>query len=231
MKIKIIDLIFSPDTVWVTTKRYKDFKETCHSGAKVVEKGIAILPLQNLAEEDIILANKDNNSNDITNKPYTVGGTTFFPIEDRFELFDLYKDIKKIDHRPEKMDIRQLHSLGEKIKFICHNSFYSDYKDKSITNMRKITFGLWLICGVLNTLQGKVLLYTLNYLCAILQLDLVSLTQIVMSSTISAEKKKFILENIKKNSINPTVIDEGCVARLYTRFDLDDFQEHISLDR
>jgi hypothetical protein len=231
MKTKIIDLIFSPDTVWVTTKKINAFKKTQQSGAKVVEKGIAILPLQDMAEEDIILTNKDNNSIDKPNEPYTVGGTTFFPVEDNQVLIDLYKNIKRIDHRPENMDIRQLNSLGEKIKFIYHNSFYSKYKGKNIANLRKMTFVLWLLCGIINTLQGQVLLYTLNYICAILQLDLVSLTQIVMSSTISAEKKKYILENIKNNSINPTVITEGCVARLYTKYDLDDFQEHISLDR
>lgn len=193
----------------------------------VVEKGITIYPLNRFSEGGYAVPVEDNHNNSMNRpqQPYMENGAAYYPFETTEEMIEIYKLIKKIANCPEEFDIRQLDSLGEKIKFVYGKSFFQDrYPDsKVLSGLKQTCFYLWLVCGTINAIEGKPLLYTLQYLCAILQLDVVTLTQIIMSSTISDEKKNYILNNIKAYGINPEVINEDMNARFYVKLQNEEF--------
>ena len=202
-------------------KIYAQLKNT---GA-VVEDGIAIVGVNLNNIEDYTVPTQTDTINE-PKKPYalsvasySVYGTLYFPTYESDKLVELYKGIKKIGIRKKNLDIRELRTLGEKIKYLFSAAFYGNNPDYKSYRYKKVTFTLWILTGVLNTLSGKTLLYVLNYLCAILQLDLFELVYIIKASTIDPKKKEYILANIEKNGINLSAIDLNTDIRLYTRID------------
>ena len=203
-------------------KLFEQFKNT---GA-VVEEGIVIVSVTVDEKDNIIKPKKTETINEtkepymVTPASYSVYGNLYIPMDNSKELLELYNGIKKIAIRREKLDMRELRTFGDKVRYIYSAAFYgnNDNHYKS-TGLRKLTFVLWLFCGVLNTLSGKTLLYVLNYLCAILQLDIYELVCIVKASTIDSRKKQYILDSIEKNGINLSGIPADNEIRLYTRID------------
>ncbi len=216
-KIRIIGGA-SETLVEVLDEKY--LKELDKTGA-VIEKGIAIYYIRDEMKETFAIPVNNNSLINKTRMPYLKYNDAYYPFAETEELISVYKMIRKLSRTPDALDIRNIESLGKKIKFIYRNAFFEDIASREYITptLRKISFYLWIICGVLNTLQGRELLYTINYLCAILQLDVITLGQIIMASSISKEKKEFLINNIKANGINPQVIDYNADVRLYTIFE------------
>ena len=213
---KKVRIVGNADETFVEVLDEKYLKELDKTGA-VIEKGIAIYSIHDEMKETFAIPVNTNNLINKTKMPYMHDNTAYYPFAETEELISIYKMIKKLSRTPDELDIRNIESLGEKIKYLYRKAFFED-KRSEIPIARKICFCLWILCGVLNTLQGNVLLYTINYLCAIFQLDVVTLGEIIMASSISKEKKEFLINNIKANGINPQVIDYNVDVRLYTIF-------------
>ena len=204
-------------------KSKKVLKAAEETGA-VIEKGISIFPSNILNDDDYIISTGDNhnNSNNHSKQPYIDNGAVYYPFEETEEMIEAYKLIKKLANRPKELDLRQFATMSEKIKFIYDNIFYQRvYPDSPlIPRSKKICFVLWMICGILNTMEGKTLLYPLNYLCAVLQIDDITLAKIIMSSSISEEKKNYIFNSLKAYGItNPEAIDGDNNITFYTKFE------------
>ena len=70
-------------------------------------------------------------------------------------------------------------------------------------------------------------MYTLNYMCAVLQLDIYTLSKIIYSSSVSPEKKKYVLENLNKHGIKSEIAEDRYTFGLYTKHDEDAAAEII----
>ncbi len=224
MKREYLSVRESDDyTTIIQTERPGYFKKLVATGA-VIEQGITIRPVYNLSrildEEKI-----DKNSNNRPNLPYIIGNTAYVPFEQTPEAIEIYKGIKRLSSIDDSLNIHELESLGEKIKFVYNNSFYQNEYGKTSATLKQISFYCWIICGILNTLQGKTLLYTLNYTCAVLQLDVFTLSRIVYSSSVSPEKKKYVLESLNKHGIKSEIKDERYSYGLYTKFEEEKAEE------
>ena len=230
MKEKYLTVRKSDDfTTLIQIQKPSYFKKLASTGA-VIERGITLEPVYDISR---IMVEPEEMQNSISQPklPYLIGHVAYVPFEDSKEALEIYRGIKRLANVNGELNINELETLGEKIRFIYNNAFYQRNHDKTTVTLKKIAFYCWIICGVLNTLQGKALLYTLNYLCAILQLDLFTLAQIIQSSTVSKEKKEYILNSLNSHFISSDIIDEDYTIGLYTRHNTDKLDEIIRKTR
>lgn len=207
----------------LTTRKLKHFQELLDSGAIILEKGVVLKPKYNIREDELLLPN----SNIITNSkpllPYFIYDDAYYPIEKEEEIPELFYALKKYASIREDLDIRQYEDLKERIDMFQYNMFYGRTYNKTSAKFKSITCFLWTITGTLNAMNNKLYLSILNYLCAALQIDYFTLVPMIMASTISNEKKKYLLETIKKHYINPEAIDKkDKYVGLYTRINAED---------
>ena len=229
MRNKKIDLKKDGESTLLAFRNPKIYEQLKNTGA-VVEDGIAIVSADLGYFEDYVLPTQTDTINEpkkpyvLTVASYSAYGTFYFPTYESEQLIELYKGIKKLGIRKKKLDIRELRTLGDKIRYVYSAAFYGNRPDHKSYRYKKVTFILWILTGILNTLSGKTLLYVLNYLCAILQLDICELIYIIKASTIDPQKKEYILANIEKNGINLSALAEDSDIRIYTR--IDNIDEH-----
>ena len=149
MKREYLSVCESDDfTTIIQTERPGYFKKLVATGA-VIEQGITIRPVYNLSrildEEKI-----DKNSNNRPNLPYIIGNTAYVPFEQTPEAIEIYKGIKRLSSIDDSLNIHELESLGEKIKFVYNNSFYQNEYGKTCgmyigNRMLRSAYGL---CGI-----------------------------------------------------------------------------------
>ena len=218
MRIERVRAIYTDEgeNTLIVTRKPRVFQKLIDTGA-VIEQGITLETVRGIEEKDLYLPNNKIETNSQPLLPYMRFGTAFYPYANTDEIIDLFKAVKKFTSIKDNLDVRQLDSIKEKIDMISYNMFYGNSNGKTSAKLKEICFFLWLTAGILNTISGKTLLFVLNYLCAVLQIDYFTLIPMIMSSTISVERKKYILETIKNNCINPDIIEkDSSSVGLYT---------------
>ena len=77
-------------------------------------------------------------------------------------------------------------------------------------------------------MAGKPLIAAVWQLCSLVAIDFKTLAKIIMSSTISEEKKQFILDNIQKNYVDLDLTKEDWYVWPYVRLDKD-FNDYVKI--
>jgi len=205
--------------ILVSTRKTKLYQDLLDTGA-VVEQGVVFETKYGTKEEELRLLNETGANNIQPLLPYIEYGRAYCPTKDPKETHELYDAVKKYASINESLDIRQYDSLKKKIDMFAFNMFYGQEYGSTSAKLRGLTCFMWSITGTLNAMNDKVFLSTINYITALLQIDYFELIPMIMASTISIEKKKYLLETIKKHYINPEVIDKRYkYVGLYTKFE------------
>jgi hypothetical protein len=185
----------------------------------IIEKGVSIvLPHRDITQEEIVIPNS-NDQNNQYQMPYLYNGRAFYPVSEMDQLVELYKYMKKFSAISDNLDIRARKELMEKIQLLSDNIFYEQTKGKEEADLKKMIFIVWNIIGITRTMFGDPLIGAVLHLCSLLSIDFKTLARIIMSSTISEEKKQFILENIQKNYLNLNLTKEDWYVWPYARLD------------
>ena len=207
-------------SILVSTRKIKLYQDLLDTGA-VVEQGVVFETKYGTKEDKLQLLNETGaNNNYRPLLPYLECSRAYCPTNNPEETEELYYAVKKYASINEALDIRQYDSLKKRIDMFAFNTFYGQLYDSTSAKLRGLTCFMWTITGTLNAMNDKVFLSTINYITALLQIDYFTLIPMIMASTISIEKKKYLLETIKKHYINPEVIDKkNKYIGLYTKFE------------
>jgi len=187
----------------------------------VIEKGVSIvLPHRDITQEEIVTPSS-NNQNNQYQMPYLYDGRAFYPVTEMDQLVELYKYMKRFSSISDNLDIRAQKELMEKIQLLSDNLFYEQKNGKEAADIKKMIFIIWNIIGITRTMFGDPLIAAVWHLCSLFTIDFKTLARIIMSSTISEEKKKFILDNIQKNYLNLNLTKEDWYVWPYAKLDKD----------
>ena len=206
-------------SILVSTRKIKLYQDLLDTGA-VVEQGVVFETKYGTKEEELRLLKETGANNIQPLLPYIEYDRAYCPTKNPEETQELYDAVKKYASINESLDIRQYDSLKKKIDMFAFNMYYGQEYGSTSAKLKGLTCFLWIITGTLNAMSDKAFLSTINYITALLQIDYFELIPMIMASTISVEKKKYLLETIKKYYINPEVIDKSFkYVGLYTKFE------------
>jgi len=204
----------------VSTRKLKVYESLLDTGA-VVEQGVVFRTKYFTTEDDLYLQKQVEETNAKPLLPYIVDHKAYCPTPSTNDSLELYKALRKYISIKEELDLRQCDNFIDKKKMFEYNAFFGKSTGSSTSaKLKEICFYLWLTSGTLNATSGRPSLSVLQYICALLQVDYFTLVPMIMASTISPEKKKYLLETIKKYGLNPEVVEkEDGYVGLYTKFE------------
>ena len=193
-----------------------------------IEKGISIVLVhRDITQEELVVPNSNYQVNQ-HQLPYLYKGRAFYPVSERGEMVKLYKYMKKFSAISDNLDIRERKELIDKIKFLSDNLFYEQKMGKEEAVFKKRFYVLYNITCIINLMAGKPLIAALWHLCSLVAIDFKTLARIIMSSTISEEKKQFILKKKKKNYVDLDLTKEDWYVWPYVRLDKD-FNDYVKI--